>query len=136
MGTSVEVCTFQLYGLRVCVTCPNRKGELKPISVVAKTRQGRRANTLIFGFEPFLLEAETMAEELRRICAGSTGVSPFPGKAATPTFHPASRTISMEYLASSPSSRYQTSPALIYSRPPSTRALYSLCIYLRMGRSS
>ncbi|KAI6019276.1 hypothetical protein BKA83DRAFT_4303738 [Pisolithus microcarpus] len=59
-----------------------RKGQLKPISVVAKTRQGRRANTLITGFEPFLLEAETMAEELRRICAGSTGVSPLPGKAA------------------------------------------------------
>ncbi|KAI6020561.1 hypothetical protein EDC04DRAFT_399634 [Pisolithus marmoratus] len=50
-----------------------RKGQLKPISVVVKTRQGRRANTLISGFEPFLLEAEVMAEELRRICAGSTG---------------------------------------------------------------
>ncbi|KAI6095827.1 hypothetical protein EDD16DRAFT_1778141 [Pisolithus croceorrhizus] len=58
-----------------------RKGQLKPISVVAKTRQGRRANTLISGFEPFLLEADEMAEELRRICAGSTGVSPLPGKA-------------------------------------------------------
>ncbi|KAI6038907.1 hypothetical protein EDC04DRAFT_3014545 [Pisolithus marmoratus] len=57
-----------------------RKGQLKPISVVVKTRQGRRANTLISGFEPFLLEAEVMAEELRRICAGSTGVSPLPGK--------------------------------------------------------
>ncbi|KAI5985001.1 heterokaryon incompatibility protein-domain-containing protein [Pisolithus marmoratus] len=39
-----------------------RKGQLKPISV------------------PLLLEAEVMAEELRRICAGSTGVSPLPGK--------------------------------------------------------
>ncbi|KAI5999986.1 hypothetical protein EDD15DRAFT_2236013 [Pisolithus albus] len=66
-----------------------RKGELKPISVVANTRQGRRANTrwgrrantLISGFEPFLLEAETMAEELRRICACSTGVSPLPREA-------------------------------------------------------
>ncbi|KIN93949.1 hypothetical protein M404DRAFT_1008652 [Pisolithus tinctorius Marx 270] len=57
-----------------------RKGQLKPISVVAKTRQGRRANTLISGFESFLLEAEEMAEELRRICAGATGVSPLPGK--------------------------------------------------------
>ncbi|KAI6001735.1 hypothetical protein EDC04DRAFT_2583890, partial [Pisolithus marmoratus] len=57
-----------------------RKGQLKPISVVVKTRQGRRASTLISGFEPFLLEAEEMAEELRRICAGSTGVSPLPGK--------------------------------------------------------
>ncbi|KAI6038939.1 hypothetical protein EDC04DRAFT_2603597 [Pisolithus marmoratus] len=63
-----------------------RKGQLKSISVVVKTRQGRRANTLISGFEPFLLEAEVMAEELRRICAGSTGVimvatvSPLPGK--------------------------------------------------------
>ncbi|KAI5984795.1 hypothetical protein EDC04DRAFT_2884599 [Pisolithus marmoratus] len=57
-----------------------RKGQLKPISVVVKTRQGRRVNTLISGFEPFLLEAEVVAEELRRICAGSTGVSPLPGK--------------------------------------------------------
>ncbi|KAI6041699.1 hypothetical protein EDC04DRAFT_2867061 [Pisolithus marmoratus] len=57
-----------------------RKGQLKPISVVVKTRQGRRAHTLISGFEPFFLEAEEMAEELRRICAGSTGVSPLPGK--------------------------------------------------------
>ncbi|KAI6102858.1 hypothetical protein F5141DRAFT_1133198 [Pisolithus sp. B1] len=58
-----------------------RKGQLKPVSIVAKTRQGRRANTLVSGFEPFLLEAEEMAEELRRICAGSTGVSSLPGKA-------------------------------------------------------
>ncbi|KAI6004953.1 hypothetical protein EDC04DRAFT_2882850 [Pisolithus marmoratus] len=59
-----------------------RKRQLKPISVVVKTRQGRRANMLISGFEPFLLEAEVMAEELRRICAVImvATVSPLPGK--------------------------------------------------------
>ncbi|KAI6004977.1 hypothetical protein EDC04DRAFT_2871789 [Pisolithus marmoratus] len=47
-----------------------RKGQLKPISVVVKTRQGRRANTLISGFEPFILAGSR----------SSTGVSPLPGK--------------------------------------------------------
>ncbi|KAG6330594.1 hypothetical protein ID866_8497 [Astraeus odoratus] len=58
-----------------------KKGQLKPISVVVKTRQGRRASTLISGFEPFCIEADEMAEELRRICAGATSVSPIHGKA-------------------------------------------------------
>ncbi|KAI6042405.1 hypothetical protein EDC04DRAFT_2866845 [Pisolithus marmoratus] len=45
----------------VDVTCLNRKGQLKPISVVVKTRQGRRANTLISGFEPFILAGSRMS---------------------------------------------------------------------------
>ena len=53
-----------------------RKGRLKPISVGIKASKGRRASTSIHGFEPFFIESEVMAEELRRICAGSTsGVS-------------------------------------------------------------
>ncbi|KAG6884615.1 hypothetical protein C0993_009527 [Termitomyces sp. T159_Od127] len=60
-----------------------KKGELKPIQVVMKIRQGRKVSTLISGFEPFLvLNAEDMAEELRRTCAGATSVSPIPGKSA------------------------------------------------------
>lgn len=38
-----------------------------------KVRQGRKASTLISGFEPFLVvNAEEMAEELRKVCAGAT----------------------------------------------------------------
>lgn len=60
-----------------------KKGPLKPIQVTIKVRQGRKASTLIVGFEPFLVvEAEEMAEELRRVCAGSTSVSPIAGKPA------------------------------------------------------
>ena len=56
----------------------HRKGPLKPIQVTIKVRQGRKASTLIVGFEPFLVvEAEEMAEELRRVCAGSTSGSCF-----------------------------------------------------------
>jgi translation initiation factor 2D len=49
-----------------------RKGQIKPISVVVKIRQGRKATTLITGFEPFFLEAVTLAEELKTRCASST----------------------------------------------------------------
>ncbi|KAG6890228.1 hypothetical protein C0995_010241 [Termitomyces sp. Mi166 len=60
-----------------------KKGELKPIQVVMKVRQGRKVSTLISGFEPFLvLNAEDMAEDLRKTCAGATSVSPIPGKHA------------------------------------------------------
>jgi len=51
----------------------NRKGVLSPIQVAMKVRQGRKASTLITGFEPFLvIDAEEMAEELRKVCAGAT----------------------------------------------------------------
>ncbi|KAG6374045.1 hypothetical protein JVT61DRAFT_4685 [Boletus reticuloceps] len=59
-----------------------KKGQLKPISVVVKVRQGRKASTLVVGFEPFFLEGEEMADELRRICACATSVSPAPGRAS------------------------------------------------------
>ena len=50
-----------------------RKGAIAPIQVVTKTRQGRKACTLITGYEPFLVvDAEEMAEELRKACAGAT----------------------------------------------------------------
>jgi len=59
-----------------------RKGSLKPISVVVKIRQGRKASTLITNFEPYLLTADFLAEELRRICASATSVSPAQGKSS------------------------------------------------------
>ncbi|KAK2465518.1 hypothetical protein APHAL10511_002410 [Amanita phalloides] len=58
-----------------------KKGTLKPIQVVVKVRQGRKANTFITGFEPFLtVDAETIADDLRRACASATSVSSLPGK--------------------------------------------------------
>ncbi|KAM6493188.1 eukaryotic translation initiation factor SUI1 family protein [Amanita muscaria] len=60
-----------------------KKGTLKPIQVVTKVRQGRKASTYVTGFEPFVtVGPETMADELRRICASATSVSPLPGKEA------------------------------------------------------
>ena len=52
-----------------------RKGQAKPISVVVKMRQGRKAATLLTGFEQYLLNAEEIAEELRKLCASSTSGS-------------------------------------------------------------
>lgn len=49
-----------------------KKGQLFPIQVVVKVRQGRKASTLITGFEPFFVIAEDMADELRKSCAGAT----------------------------------------------------------------
>ncbi|KAF4568396.1 hypothetical protein EYR40_010196 [Pleurotus pulmonarius] len=59
-----------------------KKGGLKPISVTVKLRQGRKAATLITGFEPFLVVAEDLAEELRKLCASATSVSPITGKSS------------------------------------------------------
>lgn len=39
---------------------------------MVKVRQGRKASTLVTGFEPFFLEGEEMADELRRLCACAT----------------------------------------------------------------
>ncbi|KAF8637107.1 hypothetical protein AX17_003011 [Amanita inopinata Kibby_2008] len=58
-----------------------KKGSLKPIQVTMKVRQGRKASTLVTGFEQFLvIDAESMAEDLRKACAGATSVSPVSGK--------------------------------------------------------
>ncbi|KAI0311462.1 hypothetical protein OF83DRAFT_1295388 [Amylostereum chailletii] len=59
-----------------------KKGQLRPISVVVKIRQGRKACTLITGFEPFLLDSGTIADALRARCASSTAISPIPGRVA------------------------------------------------------
>ncbi|KAF8331865.1 uncharacterized protein EI90DRAFT_3055688 [Cantharellus anzutake] len=58
-----------------------RKGELKPIVVMTKLRSGRKACTLITGFETYLIPPEFLTEELRKSCAGATSVTELPGKA-------------------------------------------------------
>lgn len=75
---------------------------MKPVSVVVKIRQGRKACTLVTNFEPFFITADSLADDLRHLCASSTAgwslsfiyprtdfvliylhsVSPLPGKNA------------------------------------------------------
>ncbi|KAI0742631.1 eukaryotic translation initiation factor SUI1 family protein [Daedaleopsis nitida] len=69
------------YEIRVEGRDPVRmKGDIKPISVIVKIRQGRKACTFVTGYEPFGLQADDLAEELRKACASSTAVSPVHGK--------------------------------------------------------
>jgi translation initiation factor 2D len=49
-----------------------KKGALRPITVATKTRQGRKACTLIAGFEPYQLSSDSLADALRVRCASST----------------------------------------------------------------
>ncbi|KAL1683185.1 hypothetical protein EV122DRAFT_258652 [Schizophyllum commune] len=59
-----------------------KKGTLKPVNVAHKIRQGRKAATIITGFEPFemAVNPEEMAEDLRKMCASATSVAPGPNK--------------------------------------------------------
>lgn len=50
---------------------------MRPVSVVIKIRQGRKACTLVSGFETFGLAADDLAEELRKVCASSTAGASF-----------------------------------------------------------
>jgi translation initiation factor 1 (eIF-1/SUI1) len=59
-----------LQALQADVSC--RKGQLKPISIVVKLRQGRKACTLITGHESFLLSSNAIADVLRSRCASAT----------------------------------------------------------------
>jgi len=54
----------------------HRKGSLSQVSVVAKMRQGKRPVTLLTNFEPYGLDAQLLADELRPLCAGSTSGKP------------------------------------------------------------
>jgi translation initiation factor 2D len=50
-----------------------RKGSLSPIQIVTRLRNSRKATTRITGFEPFhAIDAEEMADDLRKVCAGAT----------------------------------------------------------------
>ena len=53
-----------------------RKGSLQPILISVKTRQGRKTVTLISGLETFGIDIEDFAEELKKLCAGSTTSKP------------------------------------------------------------
>lgn len=53
-----------------------RKGNVQPITMVIKTRAGRKTVTIISGFETFGIDPNDLADELRRVCtASATGGS-------------------------------------------------------------
>ncbi|KAE9409040.1 hypothetical protein BT96DRAFT_1013162 [Gymnopus androsaceus JB14] len=56
-----------------------KKGTISPIQIVIKIRQGRKASTLISGFELFGIDTEDMKEELRKGVGVGVSVSPLPG---------------------------------------------------------
>jgi len=70
LSCACALCT-RIDGLR-------RKGTLQPITLVVKTRQGRKTVTRVAGLETFSIEVDEFAEDLKRLCAGSaSGESSF-----------------------------------------------------------
>ncbi|WVF71168.1 hypothetical protein IAT40_005966 [Kwoniella sp. CBS 6097] len=56
-----------------------KKGNLQPINMTVKTRQGRKTVTHVSGLETFSVDIDSFAEEMRKACAGSASVQPLPG---------------------------------------------------------
>ncbi|RXK34762.1 hypothetical protein M231_07983 [Tremella mesenterica] len=56
-----------------------KKGNLHPITLTVKTRQGRKTVTIVSGLESFNIVVEEFAEEMRKLCAGSASVQPLSG---------------------------------------------------------
>jgi translation initiation factor 2D len=50
-----------------------KAGHPSKIHIVIETRSGNKTITKVFGLEPFFINAQALADELRKICAGSAG---------------------------------------------------------------
>ncbi|KAJ3503953.1 hypothetical protein NLJ89_g8200 [Agrocybe chaxingu] len=62
------------------------QGSLSAIRVATKFRRYKKAVTLITGFEPFIIiDTHEMAEDLKKICASASWISPATGKHAGPS---------------------------------------------------
>ena len=67
----------------------NDKSSAKPkaglppkISIVLETRSGNKTVTKVSGLEPFFVQPQPLADELRKACAGSTSVEKLQGSSA------------------------------------------------------
>ncbi|CAI5988307.1 unnamed protein product, partial [Closterium sp. NIES-65] len=56
-----------------------RKGELEPVEIFVRGRQGSRRVTRVTGVEAYLVEAEPLAAELQKKFASSASVAQVPG---------------------------------------------------------
>jgi translation initiation factor 2D len=50
-----------------------KSGHPSKIHIVIETRSGNKTITKVFGLEPFFINALALADELRKVCAGSAG---------------------------------------------------------------
>ncbi|KAL8143319.1 hypothetical protein V2J09_016351 [Rumex salicifolius] len=57
-----------------------KKGAIKPIQIMTERRQGNKKVTKVSGFEPFLVDGESLASELQKKFACSTTIAELPGK--------------------------------------------------------
>ncbi|CAI7802370.1 unnamed protein product [Closterium sp. NIES-54] len=55
-----------------------RKGELEPVEIFVRGRQGSRRVTRVTGVEAYLVEAEPLAAELQKKFASGASVAPVP----------------------------------------------------------
>lgn len=58
-----------------------KSGSPPKISITLETRSGNKTVTKVAGLEPFYVSPRLLADELRKVCAGSTAVEPLAGAA-------------------------------------------------------
>lgn len=54
-----------------------KAGAAPRIEIILETRSGNKTVTRVHGFEPYHIQPQPLADELRKACAGSTSVEPF-----------------------------------------------------------
>lgn len=57
-----------------------KAGEVKPVTITTKVRQGRKHITSVVGVESFAIEPEELAGMLQKKFAAAVSVQPLPGK--------------------------------------------------------
>ena len=54
-----------------------KAGVAPRVEIIIETRSGNKTATRIHGLEPFYVNAQLLADELKKVCAGSTSVEPW-----------------------------------------------------------
>lgn len=60
-------------------TSKPKAGPTPKIGILLETRGGNKTVTRVYGFEPFYVNPQALADELRKLCASSTSIEPFKG---------------------------------------------------------
>ena len=62
-------------------TAKAKSGAPPKVHIVLETRSGNKTVTKVSGLEPYFVNPKLLADELRKLCAGSTSVEPLAGAA-------------------------------------------------------
>ncbi|KAF2765319.1 hypothetical protein EJ03DRAFT_210621 [Teratosphaeria nubilosa] len=62
-------------------TTKTKSGAPPKVHITLETRSGNKTVTKVSGLEPYFINARLLADELRKVCAGSTSVEPLAGAA-------------------------------------------------------